>query len=116
MVLSALLAGAGYQNIWPLFGAANQLVAVPAFLACAVWFKHIGRNNKMFMAPMFFMLAATMSSLVISFYNNMMKLMQGTGALGKEGLQCVIIVPVVVLALIITYDGLKALKTGSQKA
>ena len=116
VVLSALLAGAGYQNIWPLFGAANQLVAVPAFLACAVWFKHIGRNNKMFMAPMFFMLAATMSSLVISFYNNMMKLMQGTGALGKEGLQCVIIVPVVVLALIITYDGLKALKTGPQKA
>ena len=41
---------------------------------------------------------------------------QGTGALGKEGLQCVIIVPVVVLALIITYDGLKALKTGPQKA
>ena len=28
----------------------------------------------------------------------------------KEGLQCVIIVPVVVLALIITVDGLKALR------
>lgn len=24
---------AGYQKVWPLFGAANQLVAVPAFLA-----------------------------------------------------------------------------------
>ena len=115
--LSALLAGAGYQNIWPLFGAANQLVAVPAFLACAVWFKHIGRNNKMFIAPMFFMLAATMCSLVLSFYNNVMKLMMGTGALGKEGLQCVIIVPVIVLALIITADGLKELRKGTaQKA
>ena len=110
VVLSALLASAGYQKIWPLFGAANQLVAVPAFLACAVWFKHIGRNNKMFIAPMFFMLAATLSSLALSFYNNVMKLMAGTGAFGKEGLQCIIIVPVVVLALIITVDGLKALK------
>lgn len=107
--LSAALTGAGYQNIWPLFGAANQLVAVPAFLACAVWFKHIGRNNKMFLAPMFFMLAATMCSLVLSFYGNVMKLMAGTGAMGKEGLQCVIIVPVIILALIITYDGLKEL-------
>ncbi|MCI6268738.1 MAG: carbon starvation protein A, partial [Clostridiales bacterium] len=96
--------------IWPLFGAANQLVAVPAFLACAVWFKHIGRSNRMFLFPMFFMLAATMSSLALSFYGNVMKLMAGTGVLVKEGLQCVIIVPVVVLALIITFDGLKALK------
>ena len=39
-----------------------------------------------------------------------MKLTAGTGALAKEGLQCVIIVPVVVLALIITVDGLKALR------
>lgn len=108
--LSAALTGAGYQNIWPLFGAANQLVAVPAFLACAVWFKHIGRSNRMFLFPMFFMLAATMSSLALSFYGNVMKLMAGTGVLVKEGLQCVIIVPVVILALIITFDGLKALK------
>lgn len=110
VVLSAALAGAGYQNIWPLFGAANQLVAVPAFLACAVWFKHIGRNNKMFIAPMFFMLAATLCSLALSFYTNVVKLTAGTGAMGKEGLQCVIIVPLIVLALIITVDGLKALR------
>ncbi|MCI6967216.1 carbon starvation protein A [bacterium] len=108
--LSAALTGAGYQNIWPLFGAANQLVAVPAFLACAVWFKHIGRSNKMFLFPMFFMLAATMCSLVLSFYNNVMKLVAGTGMLAREGLQCVIIIPVVILALIITVDGLKALR------
>ena len=68
------------------------------------------RSNRMFLFPMFFMLAATMSSLALSFYNNVMKLTAGTGVLVKEGLQCVIIVPVVVLALIITFDGLKALK------
>ena len=83
---------------------------MPAFLACAVWFKHIGRSNKMFLFPMFFMLAATMSSLALSFCNNVMKLTAGTGVFAKEGLQCVIIIPVVILALIITVDGLKALK------
>ena len=110
IALSAALASAGYQNIWPLFGAANQLVAVPAFMACAVWFKHVGRNNKMFLIPMAFMLVATMSSLVISFTTNVSKLMAGTGVMGKEGLQCVIIVPLIVLALIITFEGYKELK------
>ncbi len=115
VVLSWALASAGYQNIWPLFGAANQLVSVPAFLACSVWFKHMGRNNKMFLAPMFFMLAATMSSLVLTFYNNMMKLVAGAGAMGKEGLQCGIIVVLIVLAIIITVDGLKELFNKNSK-
>ena len=110
VVLSALLARAGYANIWPLFGAANQLVAVPAFLACAVWFKHIGRDNRMFLAPMAFMLVATMSSLLISFFNNVMKLMNATGTFGKEGLQCIIIVPLIICAVIITIDGVKELR------
>ncbi len=115
VVLSWALASAGYQNIWPLFGAANQLVAVPAFLACSVWFKHIGRNNKMFLAPMFFMLAATLSSLCLTFYNNMSKIIAGAGAMGKEGLQCGIIVVLVVLAVIITVDGLKELFNKNSK-
>ena len=109
VVLSAILARAGYQKIWPLFGAANQLVAVPAFLACSVWFKHMGKNNKMFLIPMFFMLAATMTSLVMSFCTNVNLLLAGTGAFGKEGLQCIIIVPVIILAVILVVDGMKEL-------
>ena len=112
--LSFLLARAGYQNIWPLFGAANQLVAVPAFLACAVWFKHMGKSNKMFIYPMWFMLAATMTSLVMSLTTNIQKLMAGTGAMGKEGLQCIIIVPVIILAVILVIDGIKELRKKTQ--
>ena len=114
--LSFVLARAGYANIWPLFGAANQLVAVPAFMACAVWFKHMGKSNKMFIYPMWFMLAATMTSLVMSLYNNITKLMAGTGAMGKEGLQCFIIVPVIILAVILVIDGVKELKKKDVKA
>ena len=34
--MAALLCGAGYAKIWPLFGACNQLVSVPALMAAAV--------------------------------------------------------------------------------
>ena len=105
---SALLTIAGYQKIWALFGA-NQLVSVPAFLAVACWLKKIGRNNKMFYFPMFFMLAATLSTLVLTFKNNIIKLTGGEGQMLVEGLQCLLIVPIVVLAVIMAIDGLKTL-------
>ena len=43
-------------------------------------------------------------------------LMAGTGAFGKEGLQCIIIVPVIILAIILVVDGLKELLKKQAKA
>lgn len=107
--LGFILCLAGYQNVWPLFGACNQLVAVPAFLAVAVFLARKGRNNKMLYFPMVFMLCATISSLVLTFKNNLTKLIGGNGTVIKEGLQCIIIVPVVVLAIILVIEGCKVL-------
>ncbi len=45
----------GYSKIWPLFGAANQLLAALALLTVCAWLGNIGRNNKMFYIPMIFM-------------------------------------------------------------
>lgn len=100
---------AGYQNVWPLFGACNQLVAVPAFLAIAVYLGRKGRNNRMLYFPMIFMLCATISSLILSFKNNVVALAGGTGTIIKEGIQCVIIVPVIILAIIMVIEGGKVL-------
>lgn len=102
---------AGYTKVWPLFGAANQLVAVPAFLAIAAYLKKIGRNNKMLYIPIVFMAVATISSLILTFKNNVLGIMGGaTGtALFTEVLQCVIIVPLVILAIILIVDGSKVL-------
>ncbi|MCD7836180.1 MAG: carbon starvation protein A [Lachnospiraceae bacterium] len=102
---------AGYSKVWPLFGAANQLVAVPAFLALAAYLKKIGRNNKMLYIPIVFMACATISSLIITFKNNIVAIAGGaTGtALFTDVLQDVIIVPLVVLAVILIVDGAKVL-------
>lgn len=101
---------AGYSKVWPLFGAANQLVAVPAFLAIACYLKKIGKNNKMLFIPIVFMAAATLTSLCMTFVNNIKSLAVAEGAAKFTCvLQDVIIVPLVVLAIILLIDGTKAL-------
>ena len=103
---------AGYAKVWPLFGACNQLVAVPAFLAVGTYLKKQGRSNWMLHIPIIFMSCATIVSLILSFKNNLVALMGG----GLDGtavftnvLQNVIIVPIVVLAVILIIDGGKVL-------
>lgn len=103
---------AGYQKVWPLFGACNQLVAVPAFLAVGTYLKKVGKNNKMLYFPIIFMSCATLVSLFFSFKNNLLALIGG----GLDGtavftnvLQDVIIVPIVILAIILLIDGGKVL-------
>lgn len=108
-VFGFILCLAGYAKIWPLFGACNQLVAVPAFLALSVYLSRKGKNNKMLYFPMIFMLIATVSSLILSFKNNVVKLIDGTGAALTEGLQCVLIVPIVILAIALVIEGGKVL-------
>ncbi len=109
VILGGVLCLGGYQNIWPLFGACNQLVAVPAFLGLAVWLAKKGKNNKMLYFPMIFMLAACLSSLVLSFKANLLKFQAGTAVFIKEGLQCIIIVPIFVLAVVLVIEGCKVL-------
>ena len=64
VVLGIALGLTGYSKIWPLFGAANQLLAALGLLAVCAWLGSIGRNNKMFYIPMCFMLVVTISSLI----------------------------------------------------
>lgn len=108
-VCGFVLCLAGYQKVWPLFGACNQLVAVPAFLAVAVYLAKKGRNNKMLYFPMIFMLCATMTSLVFTFKNNVMRLIGGEGTIYTEGLQCIIILPIAICAIILVIEGGKVL-------
>lgn len=103
---------AGYAKVWPLFGACNQLVAVPAFLAIGTYLKKQGKPNWMLHIPIIFMSCATLVSLFFSFKNNIVALMGGGldgAAVFTNVLQDIIIVPIVILAIILIIDGGKVL-------
>ena len=63
VILGIALGMTGYSKIWPLFGAANQLLSALGLMAVCAWLGSLGRNNKMFYIPMVFMLIATITSL-----------------------------------------------------
>ena len=56
----------GYEHIWPLFGATNQLLASLALLGIASWLDHSHKNTRMIYIPMAFLLIATIYSLIQS--------------------------------------------------
>ncbi len=66
VIIGSILGALKLSAIWSLFGAANQLLAGIALLAVAAWLGEVGKNNKMFFIPMIFMLAATLTQLVIT--------------------------------------------------
>ncbi|RUM88836.1 MAG: carbon starvation protein A [Thermodesulfatator sp.] len=66
-----LLAFSGaWQRIWPLMGTANQLLAALALLALTVWLTSVGRPSAFVKLPAFFMLAVTLTALVLLAYRN----------------------------------------------
>lgn len=113
-----LLCLGGYMNVWPLFGAANQLCAALVFISLSVFLKVTGRQGWMLYVPMGFMFAATMSALAMSIYGIVNKLVTGApfGML-TDGLQLVVTIALIILALLIATNGLKTLcgsKAGSK--
>lgn len=113
-----LLCLGGYMNVWPLFGAANQLCAALVFISLSVFLKVTGRQGRMLYVPMGFMFAATMSALAMSIYGIVNKLVTGApfGML-TDGLQLVVAIALIILALLIATNGLKTLcgsKAGSK--
>ncbi len=70
VVLGIGLGMTGYAKIWALFGASNQLLAALGLLAVAAWLGKVGKNNKMLIFPMAFMLVVTVISLLQTIYAN----------------------------------------------
>lgn len=98
----------GYQLVWPLFGAANQLLAALGLLAVCAWLGNAGRNNKMFYVPMAFMLVVTLTSLVMTLYAKCMAL--AGGALDAATiLQLLIALLLIILAIILAVKGLRTI-------
>jgi len=55
----------GYEQVWPIFGSANQLLAALALMGIASFLINKGRNAKMIMIPMVFMFAVALVALIL---------------------------------------------------
>ncbi len=100
-----LLSLGGYNNIWPLFGSANQLLAAMVLIALSVFLKVTGRKGFMLYVPMTLMLIVKMTSLGMSIYNICMKLFVNGGfVFMTDGLQLIVAILLVVLGLLIAFS------------
>lgn len=121
VVLGVGLGMTGYGKIWPLFGAANQLLAGLALLTVCAWLGNIGRNNKMFYFPMAFMMVVTICSLFQTVTNRigqitsdnpevLAKVDWGTYA------QAILGAILIVLALVLAWEGIQTIFFKKKKA
>ncbi|MBR5400348.1 MAG: carbon starvation protein A [Treponema sp.] len=117
VLIGCILGGLKLSAIWGLFGAANQLLAGIALMAVAAWLGNAGKNNKMFFIPMIFMLAATLTSLIITIVKKI-----GAMAAGAEGaffwgnwFQLIFAVAMAVLAVILVIEGIQTFAKQAKK-
>ena len=101
----------GYLNIWPLFGASNQLLGGMTMITLAVFCKCTGRKGAMLYVPVAFLLVCTFTSLCMSIMGCVTALqVGGMAAMATSGLQLVFAVLLVALGLIVAANCLKELR------
>lgn len=115
VVLGVALGMTGYAKIWGLFGAANQLLAGIGLLAVATWLGNIGKNNKMFLIPMAFMMVVTISSLCITVKNQIGIIAAGGADWGPYA-QAILGTLLVVLSVVLVIEGIQTLAGKNKKA
>ena len=118
LVMVVIGCGMGFMSlsqIWGVFGAANQLLAGIAMLAVATWLGHMGKNNKMFFVPMIFMLAATLTSLVMTITAKV-KLIAAAGAAWGDWFQMIWSIGLIVLAIILVIEGFQTMSKQKKQA
>ena len=107
---------AGYMNIWPLFGSANQLLSALVLIGITVFLRTTGRKSWMLYVPMTFMFIVTMSALAMSVYGSIMKLSAGTFVVMVDGLQLVLAIALMLLAILVVKHCGKELFHGKAQA
>lgn len=112
LALGLALAFGGYMNIWPLFGASNQLLGGMTMIMLAVFCKCTGRKGFMLYVPVAFLLVCTFTSLVQSTIGCINALQSsGAAVIATSGLQLVFAILLMILGAIVAYNCLKELFT-----
>ncbi len=122
IILTFALAYTGTFNyIWVMFGSANQLMAGLALLIGSVWLVSQGKRAGFAIIPMAFMYVTTIAATIFLCYTQFRLGLKGiggglTGAVAGYWIAGVIGVVLLVAALILGYDGVRALVRHSRAA
>jgi carbon starvation protein len=105
VVFLAYLIGAteGWQKIWPIFGATNQLIAAVALMVCTTYLMAKGKPTKYTLYPAVFMIVTTIGALAWQGYK-FLAAPEPNYLLGMTALV------LIALAIFVGAEGLKALK------
>jgi carbon starvation protein len=110
VVFFAYLIGAtdGWEKIWPIFGATNQLIAAIALFVIATWLMAMNKPTKFALYPALFMIVTTIGALAWQSYmfytQSEPNIFLGTAAIF-----------LILLALFVGYEGLRSLKINGKK-
>ena len=105
-----LLSLGGYNNSWPLFGSANQLLGALVLIAIAVFLKTTGRKGFMLWVPMCFMLVVTFTALVLAAVGIFQKIfVTGGFVFLTDGLQLIVALLLMALGLMVAFHGFSKL-------
>jgi len=98
----------GWQKIWPIFGATNQLIAAVALFVIATWLMVMGKPTKFVLYPAIFMIVTTIGALVWQSYRFYSQpepnIFLGTAA-----------VFLIILAFFVGYEGMATLRGRKEK-
>ena len=115
VILVVVLGMTGYSKLWGLFGAANQLLAGIGLLAVATWLGNVGKNNKMFLLPMGFMIIVTICSLCVT-VKNQIGIISAGGADWGPYAQAILAVILIILAIVLVIEGIQTLSKQKKSA
>ena len=104
-----LLTLGGYNNVWPLFGSANQLLAALVLIALAVFLKTTGRTGWTLYFPMGMMLVVTFTALIQKTIALVKNVASGQATFLVDGLQLIVAVLLMVLGVMVAYSCIRKL-------
>ena len=110
LVFGFLLCLGGYNNVWPLFGAANQLLASLVLIAISVFLLTTRRKGSMLYAPMCIMLVVTFTALIQAVIGIFQKIFVTGGFVFMiDGLQLIVALLLMALGLMVAVSCFKKL-------
>lgn len=107
VALGILLGMTGYAAVWPLFGAANMLLAAFALLAVSAWLSSAEKSYAMLRVPRAITLIIAICALLLTILQKVIGLMLGNGDIIVNIVQLVVALALLVVGITVAAKGRK---------